>query len=301
MMSSDSRQIPQRDLEQLSAFIDGELSERERAKLEARLEREPRLQAGLQQLRLTVRMVQGLGQEEVPRSFSLTPEMVGEGRRRRAYPWLQFATAFAAFAFLLLVGVDASGILRGAGLGASAPAVQEFAAPEAARLEADLEMEEPEVLAEGEVLMDSVGEERSSAAEVAGQEAPAESVTPGLPVTPELGELAEEAPPEALSAEDEAADPVPDMLPQAEAPGEGEEEPRAEAPAEAEVEAEAEKAEPSEPEIEAAREEPVALGRSFWRAIGRDPLTALLRAVEAALAIMVITLVVLTLRLRPRN
>lgn len=66
--------ISPRDLELLSAFLDGELTERERATLEARMQKEPALRHHLEELRATVSLVKQLPQLPLPRSFTLQPE-----------------------------------------------------------------------------------------------------------------------------------------------------------------------------------------------------------------------------------
>lgn len=94
------RSIPDRDLELLSAYLDGALSDADRAALEARLQADVELRAALEELRTTVALIKGLPTLRAPRSFALTPEMVGQrpdarGRAR----WLIFPTS-AAFSAL---------------------------------------------------------------------------------------------------------------------------------------------------------------------------------------------------------
>ena len=95
--------IARRDLERLSAFLDGELSPAEAKKLEARLTTDKQLSGMLEALRATAGAVRSLPEAIPPRSFALTEEMV---RTRRAYPILQLSTAVAALGFVLVVGAD---------------------------------------------------------------------------------------------------------------------------------------------------------------------------------------------------
>ena len=103
-MSKD--QIPLRELERLSAYIDGELRPAEARKLQARLDRDPVLQKAYRELRAVASSMRMLPQARPPRSFTLSPEHVGLPQRR-SYPILRLATVVAAFAFVALVGVDA--------------------------------------------------------------------------------------------------------------------------------------------------------------------------------------------------
>jgi anti-sigma factor RsiW len=75
--------ITEQDYELLSAYLDGALEAEEKAMLEARLTEEPELQRELVALRQTVALVKMLPNVKAPRSFQLTPEMVGkqEGER----------------------------------------------------------------------------------------------------------------------------------------------------------------------------------------------------------------------------
>ncbi|MFP3853273.1 MAG: anti-sigma factor family protein [Anaerolineales bacterium] len=173
-MTNRLQQLPLKDLEQLSAYLDGELSERETRRLESRLKEEPRLQAALQDLRQTSQMLSQLPEVRVPRSFTVSPEMVGEGRRSWQYPLMQLATAAAAFAFLVVVGFDAvttQGMLaRGASPLAEAPAMEQAVPAEdfAEEGDAELQMEESaessEAPAEGGPEAQSEGTSEPSAA-----------------------------------------------------------------------------------------------------------------------------------------
>jgi hypothetical protein len=128
--------LPARDLELLSSYLDDGLSAKQREKLIGRLEREPDLRWALEELRQTVSIVGSLPEVRPPRSFTLTPERAGTRVRSPAYPLLQLATALATLAFVAVVGLDT---LASRGMtGALAPA-----APEQAERFAAQQAEEP--------------------------------------------------------------------------------------------------------------------------------------------------------------
>ncbi|NOY99228.1 MAG: hypothetical protein GXP40_08515 [Chloroflexi bacterium] len=109
-----------RDLEKLSAYLDGELPAAESRRLESRLASDPGLRAALDDLKRTRAVLRRTPRRRAPRSFTLTPEMVApRPPMPRAYPILRFASAVAA---LLLFASFASNFLA---LPASAPQMLE--------------------------------------------------------------------------------------------------------------------------------------------------------------------------------
>ena len=127
------RERDQRD-ELLSAYLDGELSEREQERLEARLSEDPALRAELRAMHHTVSMVRDLPQVRAPRNFILSESMVKEQRgapETRAQPsgsprraWAAPLLTAAATAMSLLFVIVLMGDLLIPGLGglASPPA-----------------------------------------------------------------------------------------------------------------------------------------------------------------------------------
>lgn len=159
--------ISSRDLERLSAYLDGTLSAREVHRLEVRLRDDLVLRQELADLRETIRLVSSLPMVRSPRNFTLTPEMVGLKERPRAYPVLQFATALATFIFFAVVGVDvltSSSFLRAAAPAVIEQVAMEDALPEANALKA---MEVP-----GEDFVVEEAESRYAEPEIVGIEEP---------------------------------------------------------------------------------------------------------------------------------
>lgn len=97
-----------RDYEKLSAYIDGELSSREKRKLEERIQAHPDLQAALRQLTQTKKLLQMTPHRRAPRNFTLTPAMVSEIKARgkqssftHLFPALSFTSALATLALMI--------------------------------------------------------------------------------------------------------------------------------------------------------------------------------------------------------
>ncbi len=98
--------LKERELRQLSAYLDGELDPKEASRLEMRLKADPQLQKALSELDGTRKLVSSLPQIRPPRNFMLTPEMAGIQRKRSLYPVFRLATVVAAVAFTVLIGTD---------------------------------------------------------------------------------------------------------------------------------------------------------------------------------------------------
>ena len=95
------------DVELLSAYLDGQLSSSDSAKLESRLGSDPQLQATMDELRTARGLLRQLPQRSAPRNFTLTPKMTGlKAPVPRVYPTLRLATVLAAFLFLITFAVN---------------------------------------------------------------------------------------------------------------------------------------------------------------------------------------------------
>lgn len=111
-----------REIENLSAYLDGQLDSKESAKLESRLKSDPELESALQDLRSARGILHALPQRKARRNFTLTRQMVGlKPPLPRSYPLIRFATVFASILFLLSFTATALSPLAGFG-GAAAPA-----------------------------------------------------------------------------------------------------------------------------------------------------------------------------------
>ncbi|MES0360954.1 MAG: hypothetical protein ABUK20_08570 [Anaerolineales bacterium] len=95
--------LSDRDLERLSAYLDGEISRKDRERLEARLLVDEDLSTTLKQLQRTRQVMRSLPSMRAPRNYFVTAEMVGQKETgSRAFPILRFASALASVLFILL-------------------------------------------------------------------------------------------------------------------------------------------------------------------------------------------------------
>ncbi len=108
-----------RDVEQLSAFLDGQLSQVETARLEARLQADPALAAALTDLHQTRAILRRTPKRRAPRNFTLTTKMTGISPPvPRLVPAFSWASAVAMLLFVCTLGTNLLGQLS---FGAAAP------------------------------------------------------------------------------------------------------------------------------------------------------------------------------------
>jgi hypothetical protein len=129
-------QISTRDYELLSASLDGQLSPREAARLQARLHSSPELRLALEDLQKTRMLLRSLPAPRRRRSFVLSPQMVAARPARfpRLFPAFSLASALSSLLLVL--------VLLGDFLGLAPRAVQYAApaAPEAVAMQAGSEI-----------------------------------------------------------------------------------------------------------------------------------------------------------------
>lgn len=179
-----------RDVEQISAYLDGQLSEAEKRRLSARLQTDPELAAVAEALRQSRALLRQTPQRRAPRNFTLTPKMAGvKPPAPRAVPFMRLASVFAAFLLFASFAVNAISILPAAapmayGMGGGAP---EDAAAEPAMLEAAAaEQAEPEALPTAPELLLPTPSPEPAATMLAPAPAPEEPAQPkAAPEAPE--------------------------------------------------------------------------------------------------------------------
>ncbi len=124
--------LNERDQIQLNAYLDGELSDAERAALERRMAQDAALRAEFESLRATVALLGMAERIRVPRSFTLDPAVYGKPARGGRFQWLipARAAALASLGALVVVAlVGGALLLRGLVGGAAAPSVAMEPAP----------------------------------------------------------------------------------------------------------------------------------------------------------------------------
>ncbi len=108
-----------RDIELLSAYLDGQISPSERTRLEKRLQRDAGLRKALKDLSQTRAMLRRVPQRRAPRNFTLTPKMAGiRPPVPRLVPAFSWASAVAMLMFLFTLGTS---LVRQLPIGAAAP------------------------------------------------------------------------------------------------------------------------------------------------------------------------------------
>jgi anti-sigma factor RsiW len=101
-----------RDLERLSAYLDGQLSQSDRTRLENRIKSDPALAGGLEELRQARAFLRRTPQRRAPRNFILTPKMAGiRPPVPRVVPLLSWASAAAMLLFIFTLGAGLVGQL----------------------------------------------------------------------------------------------------------------------------------------------------------------------------------------------
>ena len=157
-----STSLPAHDLERLSAFLDGQLSDSDRTVLLARLQHEAALARALEELRRVRGALRALPPIRLPRNFTLTAEMAGRTRPRAARGFVfAWGSALATLALALVAVTD----LAGGGLMAARVAAPAMPA-------AELQM------APGLVPAPTGPEPRAAADNQADQTTPGESAAP---------------------------------------------------------------------------------------------------------------------------
>ena len=132
----NNQPLPLKDWENLSAYLDGQLSKQEQAHLETRVQQQPELQRALAELRQTKTMIHQVSRKRVPHNFTLSPAMAPRPRSwLRLIPSLSIASAVAtlllivSFVFEFLPGLQPTQMLYAP----AAPVADQQIATEVAR------------------------------------------------------------------------------------------------------------------------------------------------------------------------
>lgn len=143
-MTTQLPQLNDRDLELISAYIDGQLSAEERREVERRLDDEADLRLAYEELRATVQVLRDLEPVRPPRSFTLDPAKVAPQRRTAArLGWGRLLQVAGVFAAVLVAAIGTLSVIGSLGSSAPAPASAPMvAAPTAEAPASALELRE---------------------------------------------------------------------------------------------------------------------------------------------------------------
>jgi hypothetical protein len=120
-------QLSPKDWQQISEYLDDQLTPKEKNRLEERIRVRPELRNGLEELRHTRLVLRSVPKRRAPHNFTLTPEMVRPRSISRLFPVLSFSSALAT---ILIVVTLVFRLLPGESSSSTAE-VQRFAAPAA--------------------------------------------------------------------------------------------------------------------------------------------------------------------------
>ena len=197
----------------LSAYMDGELSPADATRVEKHLKKCARCRRELDSLCQLTDLLRQVPPKPVPRSFFVSEQMVTERRRSRARSWtygaLRTASVLATLLLVFVVGGDlllfgGQGLLSGFGLPGMAPAFERPVAVErAVQAVTPLAEEAPVSGTPSQGLI-----AREPATEAARAKAPALGQTPGLAEAPERARPESRAGENVAGAAPQAAQPT---------------------------------------------------------------------------------------------
>ncbi len=96
-----------RDIEQLSSYLDGQLSPSESTRMESRIASDPELASAFNDIRAARGILRRLPSRKAPRNFTLTRQMVGlKPPLPRSYSFFRFSTSFATILLTLTFAVN---------------------------------------------------------------------------------------------------------------------------------------------------------------------------------------------------
>jgi len=130
-------QLTPKDWQLLSEYLDGQLAQRDQAKLEQRLKKQPELQNALTEMRQMRQVLRAVPRKKVPHNFTLTHNMVAEQQQSTGFlhwiPALSLSSALATLILVVSLLLGGTPALSGAARVTEAPAQpQALLAPKAA-------------------------------------------------------------------------------------------------------------------------------------------------------------------------
>ena len=189
-------QLSNRDYEQLSAYLDGQLAPGDQRRLEERLRARPELKTALDELSQTRALLRMAPKRRAPRNFTITPAMVGEQKPARRggmfgglFPVLSFASAVATLVLVATFFLELMPTTR--------PLMTTASQPDTTMMESAPQEEERSFKAAQEPTLAAEAARQEAAARAPEEAAPAaaapelESAPQAAPTaTPELGAAA---------------------------------------------------------------------------------------------------------------
>lgn len=104
-----NRQPSPRELELLSSYLDGQLSQADTVRIESRIKSDPELQSLYEGMRYSRALLRRLPARRAPRNFRLTPKMLGvKPPLPRSFPVFRLASVLASILFFLGYAVNLS-------------------------------------------------------------------------------------------------------------------------------------------------------------------------------------------------
>jgi hypothetical protein len=98
--------ISNRDIELLSAYLDHELSPKEQARVEERLQTNPHFRSILGELHQNRAALRSLPRLRAPRNFTLSPEIAGIKPKKHVYPVFGLVSALSSLLLILVLAGD---------------------------------------------------------------------------------------------------------------------------------------------------------------------------------------------------
>lgn len=142
-------ELSSRDLELLSAYLDGQLSQADGARLESRIKNNPELRSVYDGLRQTRALLRKLPARRAPRNFRLTPQMVGiKPSIPRSFPIFRLTSVLASILLFLGYAVNLFSPAISMGAATSFFPYDTYSANAPAPTEAPNEAFQPKIMAE---------------------------------------------------------------------------------------------------------------------------------------------------------